>query len=207
MMHMIAHAFAIRCIKAGLIAEDDTEWFIYGIEKRLTTLITSSFFLLVGSYLSVPSVTLIYLVSFLFLRSRTNGFHAKTYINCLLLSIVNEVLFLRFLLPLLTVRVVWFLNIVSIFVILLTAPANTTFIHMSQDEIKQTKIFIFNRIVCLTLFLILFRKISFVVQGITLGDTMAAFFLLVEIIKGGMSNARKTYTKNHTDSCAGNDHP
>ena len=203
-MQKMAQVLAIRSIKAGIIEVDDTEWFIYSVEKRLTTLLTSALFLAVGSCLANSCIAVSYLSTFLFLRTRTNGFHARTYYHCLLASIGSEVFFLRFLLPLLTPRAVWVLNIVSISIILVAAPVNSPNIHMTRDELKQTKKNICIRLLCLIYFLLLFRQMISVLQGITLGNTMAALFLVIAIIQGGMLNAQKLCKKNCENSCTCN---
>lgn len=184
-MQKMTRALAIRSVKAGIIEVDDKEWLIYGIEKRLTAFITSALFLVVGSYLSTPCIAISYLCTFFFLRARTNGFHAKTFSCCLLVSIASEVLFLRFLLPIVTPRVIWVLNIVGISTILLVAPVNTPSIHMTRDELRLTKKYVRIRLLFLSMFLLLFRRMPSVLQGVTLGNTMAAVFLVIAIIKGG----------------------
>lgn len=183
-MQKITRALAIRSVNAGIIDVDDIEWFIFGIEKRFTAFITSAFFLVVGSYLSTPCIAVSYLCSFFFLRARTNGFHAKTFSCCLLVSIASEVLFLRFLLPIVTPRVIWVLNIVSISIILLVAPVNTTSIHMTRDELRLAKKYVHIRLLFLSMFLLLCRRMTDVLQGVTLGNTMTAVFLVIAIIEG-----------------------
>ena len=198
---------ALHSIQAKIIGENELEWCIYSIEKRLTTFVTSSFFLGFAIMLTNPWIAISYLGSFIFLRARTNGFHAKTYLGCFFASIVSEFIFLHFLLPVVTPKLVCILNALNIFIILLFAPVNSSSIHMTQGELYQAKKYVCNRLILLITILVLCRDKTAVLQGLTLGNTMASLFLVIEIIKGGISNAhqkRKSHCK-VSHSCT--DHP
>lgn len=89
-MNLIATHLAKRFLKRELIAEESLEWCIYGIEKRLSMFTTWTLLILLGSYCFGFRRTISFAVCFVTLRKYSNGYHAKTYIHCLLLSLILQ---------------------------------------------------------------------------------------------------------------------
>ena len=89
-MNLIATHLAKRFLKRELIAEESLEWCIYGIEKRLSMFTTWTLLILLGSYCFGFRRTISFAVCFVALRKYSNGYHAKTYIHCLLLSLILQ---------------------------------------------------------------------------------------------------------------------
>lgn len=190
-MQKIAQELAICCVQKGIIEAEDTEWFIYGIEKRLTTLVTSLFFLSLATFLTDFYIAISFLGSFLFLRTRINGYHAKNYYSCFLASILSEAVFLRIILPFITIKVAWVLNVLSILLISLFAPINSPNIHMTQQELTQSKKYAYIRLLILIVLLFTCRRNVSLLLGLTLGNLMAALFVVIEIIKGGITSVQR----------------
>ena len=86
-MDIIATYLAKEFLKRKLIKEDALEWCIYGIGKRLSTLITGVLLIVSGSYHFGFLQAISFAIGFVTLRKYTNGYHAETYIHCLVLSL------------------------------------------------------------------------------------------------------------------------
>ena len=82
------------CVEKGIIAEDKSEWFQYGIERRLISILIGCPFFVLALILTDFSVSASFFLSFYYLRSRTNGFHAKSVHACLIISLLCEFFFL-----------------------------------------------------------------------------------------------------------------
>lgn len=185
-MHKLTSKLAYKCLTDGIIEENEIDWFIYGLEKRFATLISSIFFLIIAMHISNLWIAISYLGSFYFLRVRTNGYHAKNIFNCLALSALIEIVLLIYLLPQLTEKLVVWLNIASLIVIFSFAPYNHPNMHLSEEEILGCRTSARIRISILNLFVIIFYVlgITCISNGITLGNTMAALLLVIaKIIK------------------------
>ena len=178
-------------IRKGIIDDDSADWFQYGLEKRISTVLTSVIFFLVAIRISGFWVAFMYLSSFYFLRIRINGYHANTYIGCLFASIFLEVILLKGVLPLLNKDITVLLNAISFATILIWAPFNHPNMHLSDCELHACKIGARIRVLILMLLEIVLKVFSKqqLLWGITLGNTMAALLLAVAIIwKGENTN-------------------
>lgn len=122
-MNLIATHLAKRFLKRELIAEESLEWCIYGIEKRLSMFTTWTLLILLGSYCFGFRRTISFAVCFVALRKYSNGYHAKTYIHCLLLSLILQSVSM-ILIKALPTKFFGFVWIFSDFVILKIAPVN-----------------------------------------------------------------------------------
>ena len=155
-MDIIATYLAKEFLKRKLIKEDALEWCIYGIGKRLSTLITGVLLIVSGSYHFGFLQAISFAIGFVTLRKYTNGYHAETYIHCLVLS-----LFLQSI----SMVLVKFLNadffiviwIVSDFVILKIPLVNNSGINLVRWEffVLKNELYYFFVIVilfCLVLF-------------------------------------------------------
>ena len=89
-MNEIAKKLAGICVKNKLVAPEMFEWCVYSIEKKMVTFCTWVVLISIGAHLFGFPCTLCFTLGFLVLRRRTNGYHAKTYIRCLIGSILIE---------------------------------------------------------------------------------------------------------------------
>ena len=188
-------------INKGIIDNDSADWFQYCLEKRISTVLTSVIFFLIAIKISGFWVAFMYLSSFYFLRVRINGYHANTYIGCLLASIFLEVILLKGVLPLLNKDSTVLLNAISFAAILIWAPFNHPNMHLSDCELHACKIGARIRVFILMLLEIVFAVFSKqqLLWGITLGNTMAALLLAVAIIRKG-ENTNETCRKKTVES-------
>ena len=133
-MHSLLYRFALSCVEKRIIDQQELDWLVYGLEKRITTIVTAMFFMLIGIHLANMLSVFAFMSSFYFLRVRTNGYHANSFIACLIFSLLLELLFLKLMLPALNVFVFLFLNTVSFFIIFFFAPFANCNMHLDEDE-------------------------------------------------------------------------
>ncbi|MBR3415465.1 MAG: accessory gene regulator B family protein [Clostridia bacterium] len=82
MLTRIATFIAKKLLANGLIEEDDTDLYVYGLEVLISTICSFLTVLLLGIVLSEIITALIYLAVLIIIRRFTGGYHARTYIGC-----------------------------------------------------------------------------------------------------------------------------
>ena len=175
-MNLIATHLAKRFLKRELIAEESLEWCIYGIEKRLSMFTTWTLLILLGSY------------CFVTLRKYSNGYHAKTYIHCLLLSLILQSVSM-ILIKALPTKFFGFVWIFSDFVILKIAPVNNNQLHLTQSELSALKeripyVLFFVNLTCIILRSPPIEKtLSNELEGLTAAMLSDALTLLIFVLK------------------------
>lgn len=167
--------------RKGYVSQDDAPWLRYAIEKRLVTVMAFVPLLAIGILVTNPLTAIAFLITFYSLRTRTNGFHAKTIGSCFLYSILGEVFFLR------VVPMVWngiisaIILAVSSILIWILAPYNHPNMKMSSAEIIACANSAKYRLSMLIFVMIgLFACKQYqLIQGILLGIVMTASMLVI----------------------------
>ena len=172
------------CLKNDIISENQVPWLRYGIEKRLSSIIGLISFTILAVFLSDFWCSVWFIFSFYILRKRINGYHSKTPFGCFCISLTMELLFFKFVYPILTPIIAILVSIFCIVILLLFAPYNHPNIHYSAEEILALKKSIRHRVSMLSaIFLISFTmQKSSSLQGLTLGMAMAAYMLSLAYI-------------------------
>lgn len=172
------------CFKNGLISESQIPWLRYSIEKRLSSIIGIIPFALLALLLSDFGCAFCFILSFCVLRSRINGYHSKTLIGCILVSLAIEILSFKIIYPVLTPITAMATCIVCFVILILFAPYNHPNMHYSADEVLALKKSIRRRVAVLFLLLSLFtvKQLISALHGLTLGIAMAAFMLCLAYI-------------------------
>lgn len=180
-------SFTNMCIDNGYITQEQAPWLHYGIEKRVTTLLISIPMIIIGSLISSPSMAVSFYISFYLLRSRTNGFHASSFVGCFALSILTEIFFLGFLPHIWNKAVATVLLIVSIIFIFILAPYNHPNMDLSSEELAECARSAKRRLLGLILSLIIMHilHINELATGILLGIVMVAVTLTFAYIPKG----------------------
>ena len=180
-------SFTNMCIDNGYITQEQAPWLRYGIVKRVTTLLISVPMIVMGSLISSPSMAVSFYISFYFLRSRTNGFHAKSFGGCFILSILTEIFFLGILPRIWNETVVIALLGFSIVSILFFAPYNHPNMNLSSEELTECARSAKRRLFALILFLIVMHVLQFnrLAAGGVLGIVMVAVTLTFAYIPKG----------------------
>ena len=180
-------SFTKMCVDNGFIAHEQAPWLHYGIEKRVTTLLISIPMIIVGSLISSPSMAVSFYISFYLLRSRTDGFHAKSIGGCFVLSMLTEIFFLGILPRIWNEAVATALLFVSIISIYFLAPYNHPNMDLSPEELVECAKSAKRRILALTLSQIVMYILNFngLATGILLGIVMVAVTLTFAYIPKG----------------------
>ncbi len=187
-------SFTNKCIDNGYITQEQAPWLRYGLEKSVAAFIISIPMLIVGSLVSSPAMTFSFFFSFYLLRSRTNGFHAKSFGGCFILSILTEIFFLSILPRVWNDIVATALLIASTIIILVLAPYNHPNMELSSEEIVECARSAKSRLSVLILFLIVLHILQFnqLVSGIVVGIVMVAVTLTFAYISKGETQYEKT---------------
>ena len=123
------------CIQKGYVSQDEAPWLRYALERRIVSLTAFGVLLIIGLFITTPATLLAFLITFYTLRSRTNGYHAKSVGGCLFYSILGEVFYLR-ILPDVWNDVFAFIALAaSIMLIWFFAPYNHPNMDLSPEEV------------------------------------------------------------------------
>lgn len=123
------------CIQKGYVSQDEAPWLRYALERRVTSIIAFVPLLIIGLSITNPARLFAFLITFFLLRTRTNGFHAKSVGRCLLYSIFGEVFFLK-VLPMVWNDIVAFIALaMSSILIWVLAPYNHPNMDLSSEEV------------------------------------------------------------------------
>ena len=156
-MEVTAKKVSLYLFRRGFVQEDQLDWCCYLLEKNILRCFSFLVLFLVGARLFSPIQTVLFLFSLSFLRSRTNGYHAKSFCHCLMSSITCEVVCLAGCRLFNEVSSLFFLAAASI-VILKLSPVNNSNIHFDDFEMKRLKVQVKQRLLILSvisLFLVL----------------------------------------------------
>ncbi len=183
--------FSAYCVENGIISAEKAPWLVYALEKRVYTLVGMIPICILSFWLAGLWTGLAFLGSFILLRERTNGFHARTPGLCFILSLVTVAGFLL-LLPLLRPWLCLCLVAADAIAIFLLAPYKHPNMHLSADEVRACRKSARLRTALLCAGFAVFALIPLPAagKGLTLGMTMAATLLCIAYIrKEGNPNA------------------
>ena len=169
------------CVTHRYIQYEQKAWLRYALEKKCATLLVTIPMLVIGCVISSLSVTLSFYFSFVFLRCRTNGVHAKTLAGCFSWSLLCEVILFRSILPQLTPFNSIVVVLVAGLVVFLLAPVNHISLHLSNEELvackKSARIRVL-MLLCGNVAMILYNY-NQIAYGITMGILLTAFLLII----------------------------
>lgn len=183
-----------ECVARGYITVEKAPWLQYALEKRGTSLIAMIPLLLIGIFISSFAETSAFYISFFIIRRYTNGIHASSFINCLFLSIIFEIVFLGTFANFLTPVRSSILLLVSGTFIWCLAPYNHPNMMLSSKEVAACAYSARKSSVQLSVVICVLYYLGFedLAGGALLGYVMAATMLLIAYIpKGGKHYADK----------------
>lgn len=168
-----------RCIEKQIIDSEDSEWFRYGLEKRIVTVFVGIPFLLLAILLTDIWGAIGFMGSFFLLRSKINGYHAKTPLQCMIASVLLEFMFLSLVYPHVSIFSTLLIMAVSVIVIFFLAPFNDPSIHLDSREVTLCKNSARIRIIILFILagVAIALNMDGVAKGITSGSAMAVLLL------------------------------
>lgn len=201
-MNSLLDWFTSYCINNQLISGDDEAWFRYGLEKRLCTVTVLVPFAMIAVRISGFWTALSYITSFFYLRSQTNGYHAKTHWGCLLESLLLEAFFLMYVEP--RLNPLWILVIIGTTVVVVFSFAPYNHPTMDLDDCEHSACKKYARIRCIQLTIVCFTCLGFglheIANGISLGCTMTSSLLVfAKLIERRKPNDS---TEDHGEQCA-----
>jgi accessory gene regulator B len=77
-----------KLIELGTVKENEKELYMYGLEQGFFSIANLITTVTIGLIFSIPWETVIFMASYLPLRSFAGGYHAKTHLQCYFFSIV-----------------------------------------------------------------------------------------------------------------------
>lgn len=167
------------CYTNNLVSEGQIPWLRYSIEKRFATIIGFIPFTILAVLLSNFWCSVWFIFGFSILRSRINGYHAKTLLGCILVSLITELFLLKVILPVLTPAIAVLINMFCFIILIRFAPYNHPNMHYSADEILSLKTSIRRGLVILALLLLTLLTMQLInsLRGLTLGIVLATYML------------------------------
>ena len=134
----IAQRLTRSFLRRGIITADQTEWCAYILECKLDQWFAFAILAAVGTVLAGFLQTVLFLWGICFLRKRTNGYHANSYLECLAKSLVCTVLCLLTA-PHLPVWACALLLAAGSVVVVLLAPVNNQNLHFDEREMAALR--------------------------------------------------------------------
>lgn len=194
----LAEKLTKHLVSNGIVTENDSDWLRYGIERRLTTIIIGCPFFILAILLTNLCTSVSFFLSFYFLRSRTNGFHSKSVIGCLIISLLCEAFFLSVVYYSMTPDISVGLNIVNILLVFLLAPYIESSFPLTREEIKAVTHSARVRVCILTVVASITSLLGMdeFANGITTGNAMAMFLLCLAYILNGGKHYEQPEDKN-----------
>lgn len=134
----IAQRLTRSFLRRGIITENQTEWCAYILECKLGQGLAFAVMAVVGTVLAGFLQTVLFLWGICFLRKRTNGYHARSYLECLVKSLGCQVICLLAA-PLLPVWACALLLAAGTVVVAALAPVNNENMHFDEREMAALR--------------------------------------------------------------------
>lgn len=180
-------SFVGKCIQKEYVSADEAQWLRYALEKRITSLTAFVPLLIIGLLIADPATVLAFIITFCSLRTRTNGYHAKSVGGCLLYSIFVELFFLKVLPTLWNDTIAFAVLLTSTIIIWFLAPYNHPNMNLSAIEIaacaRSAKRRLSTFVFLLSILCILQQEQ--LAEGILLGIAMTALTLALTCFPNG----------------------
>ena len=190
----IAEELAKYCEALDYVTQEQLPWLQYILEKRLSTLLIFFPVFALGAFLTSPLSSYLFLISFLFLRERTNGFHADTFLGCFFGSLLSVLVFLGLLFRVLTPLISLLILIIASISIITMSPYMHPQMHLTSKEAAACAVSARQRLILLNILVIITYVFGYaeVAYSILLGITMAATTLVGAKILTKENNYEKT---------------
>jgi len=182
MFKKITNNIVTRLVKNGEITAEDKEIYEYGLRHIANMFINVATTVLIGCIFNMIWHSLIFMISYIPLRSNAGGYHAKTPFRCYIFSVIMTVCFL------LNVKyfpqnhiLILILILISGITIFILAPIGDENKPLDGIEIKvfkkRTRIILFIEIVLIGLFSLL--TLTWIAICIITSMTIASFMVII----------------------------
>lgn len=189
-MQFVTDWIVKMCLNNQIIIEQQIPWFKYGIQKRVSSIVVMIPFFVLSTLLANLGAAIAFIISFYLIRSSTNGYHAKTPLMCLILSIIYVLVFMGLFYRILNKPATYIITIVSFIIIFLLAPFDNVAMHFSNEEImacrKKARLLSILLVLCIAFTQII--GLHSIAKGLSLGIAMAAYLLCLAYILDGGKN-------------------
>ena len=178
-MHSLMVRFAHYCVEKEIIENKHVDWFVYGLEKRLSTIFVSIPFIILAIVVSNLPCAISFFLSFFLLREYLGGFHANSVLACLFFSLLSEIIVFFLVYPILSQPGIAYITMICIICILILAPYNHPNMHLTNEEAMACKKRGRIRTFIIAVIIILSSIFSFeeISKGATLGIALATILL------------------------------
>lgn len=140
MVEKAASYITDRIIAEKLISDDLRDWYIYSYLRIIETFISIGTVLTLSLFIGNTMPTVLFLLFFIVLRSRTGGFHCNEFWQCYLFSNLVYIV-ISLIEPFIRENNVamWALTAISSIVIFLIGTVNHPNISYDKEELKRSK--------------------------------------------------------------------
>ena len=187
MMNQLAQKLSSFFVFHGLIFSDEQHIYTYCFEIILSSIFAWGSVICIAILANLIFPTVLYMGGFFLFRSLSGGYHAKTHLNCYLLSLTTYLLFL-FTAKFLPVSTYWIISIAFIVVasptLFFIAPVDHKNNPFADDKKKQlkTKIRILLFIYLFIMLFLLYSNYVSIVFYFSCGFLQAAISVAVAFI-------------------------
>lgn len=125
MIRLLSSKLADLLVRNKIVAIEDRDVFIYGYEILISSVIGAFSVLLLGVFLNTFVESLLFLIIFVTIRQCTGGYHANSYMKCIVSFVaiyVCVIIVLNFVLPYYSLLIWAIISVVCMSVILDLAP-------------------------------------------------------------------------------------
>lgn len=177
-------------IKYGSISEEKANVYAYGFEILISTIVYIIFFLITAAITDTLLESLLFWFGFFIVRTIAGGYHAKTYIICHILFLLNHIAFIA-ILKLIASDAITFLvlclTLTSAFCLFKYAPVDHQNKRFTENEKKifraSSLAYAFLTLIILTLAVAFHFQNETLFLGYSIGTFSATFSVVIAKIK------------------------
>lgn len=185
MLNQISCYVANIMIENNIIHEKDFDWYVFGTEVFLITVIKFLGLFILASILGLVKEVVVFILAFSSLRIQAGGVHSKSFWKCLVVTnilVFTSILFVRKLLMKLAIILLPILLILSMILVFKYSPVDTPNKPLDQHGIKKYKK----------------RSATTVIIGSIIIITLATFFRTSFILRYGTIAAMGFFSESVT---------
>lgn len=192
MISNLSEKIAKKLVAQNAIDNNDLELYHYGLFVILSELWLCLYTIAVGSVFRVTKMSLIFFIAFFLIRRYAGGLHAKTELQCQIISLSSlllSILLAKYILMNTDGKYILVINLICFIITALLSPVDTFEKELSQSERKRFKSITF----CIGSALLLLNYIlfNFNIQFAYVGITTAYLLESVLLIFGKIFNKSK----------------
>lgn len=179
-MNLFATYVTKTLLEKEFISSNQVEWCYYMIIHRTMNIVSFLILVPIGSLIVDWPSSIFFVSGYRFLRSRTGGYHAKSPMLCLILSVFLQIIILPLVNVSIPLSVLFGVLVLSLPIIIFLSPANNAEIHFTDSEIQAIKPRIIARIFIIVFLVFLFVSLNIAYyKSLILSAFITALLLIV----------------------------